>query len=151
MLRADVFMAEPIRFFNGVLEDSLTFLAQRHFRRSGNAFLNLDVRFDFIPNRLDMRTGHSTLAHDTEQEVLGLNVPASVLTGFVACEENCASGLLGISLKHFGESLSVHPTLDLPVLLAFTRTVPVSRLIRRWVPGPRRRSNESLIQRRRKT
>jgi hypothetical protein len=77
MFGADVDLAKTLRFLSGKIENALAFLAQGHLRRRGNAFPNRDVRFDFLADRSDVQTQYRLFAQGSQQEVLGLNAPAS--------------------------------------------------------------------------
>ena len=50
-------VAEPLRFFRGVIKNALALLAERNFHRSGNALANRDSRFDFLANGFDRAVG----------------------------------------------------------------------------------------------
>ena len=78
MLGADVLVALFLRFFSGVIEDPLAFLAQGHFDRRRDALSNLNAGLDLLANRFYMRLNKEVgqrpvFTHETEQEVLGLD------------------------------------------------------------------------------
>ena len=107
MLGAHVLMPESFRFFRGHVQDALALRAERHFHRRGDALANRDARFDLFSNGFDrallpqesVRQGF-VLAHQAQQQVLGLDVRAAVLAGFVPGKKDYTSRFLCISFKH---------------------------------------------------
>ncbi len=107
MFGAYVLMAQPLGLFGSEVQDALALLAQRHFDGRGDALANGDARFDLLADGLDraVRAQESIresliLAHQAEQQMLGLDVRASVLAGLVASEKDDATGLFRIAFKH---------------------------------------------------
>ena len=81
--------------------------AQRHFHRRGNAFADGDARFDLFADGFDgavltQETVGERLVfpHQSEQQMLGLDVRASVLAGLVPREKYDASRFFCVSFKH---------------------------------------------------
>ena len=107
MLGPDVLVPEPLGLFGGEIQDALALLAQRHFHGRGDALANGDARLDLLANRLDRAVRPQkavgqrfVLAHQAEQQMLGLDVRAAVLAGLVPSEEDHAPGLFRIAFKH---------------------------------------------------
>ncbi len=107
MLGADVLHAEALGFFAGHIQDALAFRAERYFDRSRNALADGDASFDLFADRFNraLLTQESigqcfVLAHQAEQQVLGLDVRASVLAGLISCKENNASRFFCIAFEH---------------------------------------------------
>src|SRR4029077_17716774 len=118
MLGADVPVAESLGFFRGEIQDAFGFLAEGHFDRRGDALANRDALFDLFADRLNraVRTQKTigqgfVLAHQAEQQMLGLDVWGAVLAGFVARKKYDASCLLCVAFKHGSTrfSLSAKP------------------------------------------
>src|SRR5882724_1835252 len=91
MLGANMLDAETFGFFAGHIEDSLALRAERHFDRGRNTFADGDASFDLFADRFNRALlpqeaiGQCfVLAHQTEQQMLGLDVRTSVLTGFIS-------------------------------------------------------------------
>ena len=107
MLSAYVLMAKPFSLLGCVIEDALALLAERNFHRRGDALANRDTRLNLLADGLDGAMGAQktigqrlVFTHEAEQEVLGFDVRASVLTGLIAREEDHAAGLFRIAFKH---------------------------------------------------
>ena len=107
MFGADVPVAEALGFFGGEIQDALGFLAERDFHGRGDALANGDALFDLFADGLDGAVGTQktigqcfVLAHQAEQQVLGLDVRGTVLAGFVARKKYDASCLLSVAFKH---------------------------------------------------
>ena len=112
MFRTDVLMTEPLGLLSSVVEDALALLAQGDFHGSGDTLANGNARFDLLPNGFDraMRAQEAIgerfiFAHQAEQQMLGFDVRASVLTGFVARKKDYAASLFGIAFKHVSSFL----------------------------------------------
>ena len=107
MLGADVPVPEALGFFRGEIQDAFGFLAERHFHGRGDALANGDALFDLLADGFDraVRTQETigqrlVLAHQAEQQMLGLDVRGTVLAGFVARKKYDASCLLCVAFKH---------------------------------------------------
>ncbi len=107
VLGADVLDAETLGFFAGHIEDALALRAERHFHRSRNALANRDAGFDLFADGFDRSLlpqeaigQRFVLAHQAEQQMLGLDVRAAVLAGFVSRKENNASRFFCIPFEH---------------------------------------------------
>ena len=116
VFRSDVFVTEPFSFFRGVVEDALAFLAEGNFHRSGNALAHGDARLDFLSDGLDRAVGPEKsvgqrliFAQQAEQQVLRLDVRASVLARLVPCEKDHSTCFLCVSLKQGLPTLSRGP------------------------------------------
>ena len=107
MLGAHVLVPQALGFLGREIQNALALLAQRHFHRRGDALANRDARFDLLANGLDRAVRAQkaagqrlVLAHQAEQQMLGLDVRAAVLAGLVPREKDHSSGLLRIAFKH---------------------------------------------------
>ena len=107
VLGADVLHAEALRFFAGHIEDALALRAERHFDGGRNAFADRDACLDLFADGFNrsLLTQEAigqcfVLAHQAEQQMLGLDVRAAVLAGFVSCKENDASRFFCITFEH---------------------------------------------------
>ncbi len=107
MFGADVLDTETLSFFAGHVKNSLALRAERHFDRCRNSFADGDASFDFFADRFNraLLTQEAigqcfVLAHQAEQQVLGLDVRASVLAGLISCKENNASRFFCIPFEH---------------------------------------------------
>src|SRR5579864_8563778 len=119
MLCANILIAGALSFLGGIVQDALALLAQGYFDGRGYALADGDSGFDLVADRFDGVMASQEVigqclvfTHQTEQQMFGFDVRASVLTGLIACEENYASGFLGESLKHGGISTGpflLHP------------------------------------------
>ena len=103
----DVLVPEPLRFFGGEIQDALALLAQRHFHGRGDALADGDARFDLLADGLDRAVRAQktvgqrlVLAHQAEQQMLGLDVRAAVLAGLVTREKYDSPGFFCIAFKH---------------------------------------------------
>ena len=103
----DVLVPEALGFLGGEIQDALALLAQRHFHGRGDALANGDARFDLLADGLDRAVRAQkavrqrlVLAHQAEQQMLGLDVRAAVLAGLVPREKDHAPGFLRIAFKH---------------------------------------------------
>ncbi len=108
----DVLHAQALGLFGGEIQDALAFLAQRHFHGRGDALANGDARFDLFADGLDrsVRAQKSigqrlVLAHQAEQQMLGLDVRAAVLAGLVPRKEYYATRFFRIAFKHVSSFL----------------------------------------------
>src|SRR2546421_9688950 len=104
MLRADVLVAQPLRFFRRHIKDALALRAQRHFDRRRDALADGDAGFDLLAYRFDRALlaqetirQRLVLAHQAEQEMLGLDVRAAILARFVPRKKDDASRFLCIT------------------------------------------------------
>ena len=140
MFGSDVLVAEPFRFFGGVIEDALAFLAERHFDRRGNAFANGDARFNLLADGFDravrpQKTVRERLvfAQQSEQQVLRLDVRAAILAGLVPREKDYSPSLFCIAFKHGSPTLL---GVFAPALAARSVSAPCLRalLARRQLP-----------------
>src|SRR5208283_5629663 len=106
MLCSHVLMAQALRFLRRHIQDALALRAQGHFHGRGNALANGDARFDLFANGFDGALlaqepvgKRLVFAHQTQQEVLGLDVRATVLAGLVPGEKYDAPGFLCVSFE----------------------------------------------------
>src|SRR5260370_42698892 len=116
MLGADVLVAEALRFFRGHIEDALALRAERHFDGSRDALADGDAGFDLLAYRFDRAllpqetVGQGlVLAHQAEQQMLGLDIRAAILAGFVSCKKYDASRFLLITFEHVSSLLPLGP------------------------------------------
>ncbi len=107
MLCSHMLVAQALRLFRGHVQDALALRAQRHFHRGGNPLANRNARFNLFPNGFDgallpqETVGQRfVFPHQTQQEVLGLDVRAAVLAGLVPGEKYDAPRLLCVSFEH---------------------------------------------------
>ena len=108
MLRPDRRVQHGLRFVRGVGQDLLRFLGQRQLGGRGDALdedaLALDLAADlvrlYVKSAKQFADGVFTFAQDPEQDVLGLDDPATELGGFVAGEEQGPAGFLVVLLEH---------------------------------------------------
>src|SRR6266852_5486237 len=112
MLGADVLVAETLRFFRRHIKDALALRAERHFDGGRDALADGNAGFDLLANRFDRAllaqetVGQGfVLAHQAEQQMLGLDVRAAILAGFVPCKKDDASRFLGITFEHVSSLL----------------------------------------------
>ena len=112
MFGADVFYAETLGFLTSHIEDAFAFRAERNLHGGGDALANGDAGFNLFADGLDgsllpqEAIGQGfILAHQTEQEVLGLDVRTAVLTGLIPCKENNATCFFGIAFEHVSSLL----------------------------------------------
>src|SRR6266700_7089648 len=112
MLGADVLVAEPLRFFRRHVKDALALRAERHFDGGRDALSDGDAGFDLLAYRFDRAllpqetVGQGfVLAHQAEQQMLGLDVRAAILAGFVPGEKYDASRFLCITFEHVSSLL----------------------------------------------
>ena len=112
VFRSHVLVSEPLGFFGGVVEDALALLAQGNFDRRGNAFANGDARFNFLADGFDRAVraqepvGESLiLAHQPEQQMLGLDVRAAILAGLVPRKKDHSPRFLCVAFKHGSPTL----------------------------------------------
>src|ERR1700722_969305 len=107
MLCADVLVVEPLGLLGAIGEHPLTLVAQRQVDRSRHLLAQRRMRLDLFTDRFDGCAGSEEavgqrliLPQQSEQQVFGLDARAAELAGFVACEEDYATGLFGITFKH---------------------------------------------------
>ena len=107
MLGAHVLYAESLRFFARHIKDALALRAERHFDGGRNALTDGDASLDLFANRFNRALlpqeaigQRFVLAHQAEQQMLGLDVRAAVLAGFVSSKENNASRFFCIPFEH---------------------------------------------------
>src|SRR5437879_7990304 len=88
MLGANVLVTEALRFFRRHIQNALALRAERHFDGSRYALADSDAGFDLLAYRFDRAllaqetVGQGlVLAHQAEQQMLGLDVRAAILTG----------------------------------------------------------------------
>src|ERR1700737_2264152 len=112
MLGAHVFYAKAFRFLASHIKDALAFGTKRNLNGRRDALANGDARFDLFADGLDgpllpqEAIGQGfILAHQTEQEVLGLDVGTAVLTGLISGKENYATCFFGIAFEHVSSLL----------------------------------------------
>src|SRR5260370_3409446 len=116
MLGADVLVAEPLRFIRRHIKDALALRAERHFDGGRDALADGDTAFDLLAYGFDRALlaketvgQRFVLAHQAEQQMLGLNVRAAVLTGFVPRKKYDASRFLCITFEHVSSLLPQGP------------------------------------------
>src|SRR5438477_13177760 len=153
MLGADVFVTETFRFFGRHVEDALALRAERHFNRRGDALADGDAGFNLFSYRFDRAllpqetVGQGlVLAHQAEQQMLGLDVRAAILTGFVSCKKYDASRFLCITFEHVSSLLPLGPRPLKPQPREFAERhvpAPVSDRIARRAPSCASRSATS--------
>src|SRR4029077_14712515 len=112
VFRAHVFYAQAFRFLTSHIQDAFAFRAERNFHGSGDALANSDARFNLFANGLDgsllpqEAIGQGfILAHQAEQEMLGLDVRTAVLAGLISSKENYATRFFGIAFEHVSSLL----------------------------------------------
>src|SRR6266851_4921776 len=112
MLGADVLVAEALRFFRRHIKDALALRAERHFDGGRDALANSDAAFDLFAYRFDRALlaqetvgQRLVLAHQAEQQMLGLDVRAAILAGFVPRKKYDASRFLCITFEHVSSLL----------------------------------------------
>src|SRR5438132_11756925 len=93
MLGANMLVAEAFRFSRRHIQDALALRAARHFDGSRDALADSDAGCDLLAYQFDRALlGHETvgeglvLAHQAKQQMLGLDVRAAILAGFVSCK-----------------------------------------------------------------
>src|SRR6185312_23606 len=133
MLRANMFMAEPLRFFRPVRQNTLAFVTEREIDRRRNFFPHGRVGFNLLANGFDCGVGPQkpirqrfVLTQQTEQKMLRLNIRTSELARFVSRKKDNAARFFGISLKHKCHhqdglrlaSLLRHPAIPSPMAYA---------------------------------
>src|SRR5579872_792298 len=113
MLSSDVLVIQPFGFFGAISQDALALVAERKIDGGGDFLSNGSMRFNLLTNRFDGGVGAQktigqrlVFPQQAQQQVLGLDVGASKLAGFVARKENHAARLLGITFKHNSRYLS---------------------------------------------
>src|SRR5580704_5561825 len=111
MFGAYVLVREALRFFRGIGEHALAFVAQRQVHGSGNLLTDRGVSFDLFANGFDrsVRTQKTIgqgfiFAQKSQQKVLRLNIRRPELAGFIAREKDDAPRLLRITFKHMALS-----------------------------------------------
>ena len=107
MFSTYVLVPQAFGFFGGAVQDSLAFRAQWHFDGGGNPLADRDARFNFFPDRLDRTLlaqkpvgQRLVFAHQSEQQMLGLDVRTPILAGLVPGKENHASRFFCVSFEH---------------------------------------------------
>src|SRR5216110_1526660 len=138
MLGADVFVAETFRFFRRHVGDALA---------DGDAGFNLfSYRFDRALLPQETVGQGFVLAHQAEQQMLGLDVRAAILAGFVPGEKYDASRFLCITFEHVSSLLprgSRSPRPQPREFAARHAPAPVSGHTARRAPGCASRSATS--------
>ncbi len=112
MFGPHVLVAQPLRFFRGAVQDALALRAQRHFHRRGNPLADRDARLDLFSNGFDRTLlpqesvgERLVFPHQSQQQMLGLDVRAPILAGLVPGKENYPSCFFCISFKHVSSLL----------------------------------------------
>src|SRR2546426_1259996 len=107
MFCANVLVGKPLRFFRGVGQNSLAFIAQREVDRSGNFLPDCGMSFNLLANGFDrgMRAQETigqgfVFAQESQQQVFRLNIRRPELAGLIARKEDDAPGFLRIAFKH---------------------------------------------------
>ena len=116
MLGPHVLVPEPFGFFRGHAQDVLALGAERDFDGGRDALANGDTRLDLLADRLDRSLlaqetvrQRFVLAHQAEQQMLGLNVRAAVLASFVSCEKYDSSRFFSVAFEHVSSLLPRGP------------------------------------------
>src|ERR1700677_523658 len=98
---------EPLRFFRGISQHPLAFIAQGQVHRSRDFFPNRGVTLNLLPDGFNrgVRTQEAIgqgfiFAQEPQQQVLGLDVRRPELACFVARKKDYAPGFLRVAFKH---------------------------------------------------
>src|SRR5207245_1220595 len=132
MLRADVLMAQALGLFCGHVQDALALRAEGHLDGGGNALTNGDASFNLFANGFDgTLLAEETIgqgfvfAHQAKQQMLRLNIWASILAGLVPCKKYDATRFLCIAFEHVSSLLPQGPRPRQPQLRGYVeRRVP---------------------------
>src|SRR3984957_12893705 len=107
MLSSNMLVAQALGFFGSEVQNSFALLTQRNLHRSRNAFAHGNARFNFFPDGFDraMRPQEPVrerfiLAQQSQQQMLGLDIGASVLARLVSGKKDYAPSFLCIAFKH---------------------------------------------------
>jgi hypothetical protein len=107
VLRANVLMGEALGLFRGIGEHALALVAEREVHGRGHLLANRSVAFNLFPNGFDRRMlpeepigERLVFAQEPKKQVFGLYIRRAELAGFVAREEDNASGLFCVPFKH---------------------------------------------------
>src|SRR5689334_18670841 len=107
MFGPDMLVRQALRFFGGIGQHALAFIAEGQVDRGGDLLPNGGMPFYLFPNGLDrsMRPKKTIgkrliLAQKPEQQVFRLDVRRTELTGFITREEYYAPGLFRVPFKH---------------------------------------------------
>ena len=120
MFGSNIFIGEPIGFFGRNHEDASGFGAEGkiHIRRSGWASLRGGI--DPLANDFRLCLGNPKadrffFAKQAQEQVLGFYLWRTIVAGFVACEEDHSTCLLGVTLKHRLLHRAYFPAGPLPI------------------------------------
>src|SRR5690349_8076212 len=108
MFGADVAMLKPVTFLVRISEDVLGFRRERQFDRGGDLLTQKRASFDLLTNRLNRNlrarekpSGQRfVLAHQSQQQVFGLDCRSAELRSLVTCEENNPSRFFCVAFEH---------------------------------------------------
>ena len=107
MLGADVLVRKPFRFFGGIGQHPLAFVAQRQVHRGRDLLPDRGVPFDLLADgfhrgmRAQEAVGQGfVFAQQSQQQVLRLNIRRPELAGFIARKKDDAPCFFRIAFKH---------------------------------------------------
>src|SRR5579862_175036 len=116
MFSSNMPVRQAFRFFRGVSQDPLAFVAQRQIDRGRNLLANRGVAFNLLADRFyrgvrpQEAVGQGLIfAQKPKQQMLSLNIRRPELAGFVARKEDYASGFLRVTFKHMPIPLKLGP------------------------------------------
>ncbi len=111
MLGPNVLVRKPLRFFGGIGQNPLAFIAQRQIDRSRNLLPDRGMPFDLLADGFDrgMRAQEPigqgfVFAQKSQQQVLRLNIRRPELAGFIARKKDDAPCFFRITFKHIALS-----------------------------------------------
>src|SRR5690348_13846042 len=100
-------VGEALSFLGGICENSLTFIAERKIDRSRRLYIRSSVCRNCLSEAFhgsfrfeQFIRDHLVFPQKPQQQMLRLDVLRSKLAGFVAREEDRATGFFGVALKH---------------------------------------------------
>src|SRR5215813_7751830 len=107
MFAADPFVREAFRFFSGVSQNSLRFVAQRQIDRGGDGLPRWRGGFDLLANAFEVALSGEkpkcqgfVFPQQAEQEMLSFNVRSTELARLIPCEEDDSTSLFCVALEH---------------------------------------------------
>jgi hypothetical protein len=108
VLGIDEVVTERVGFFGGVVECLFCLCAERDLDRRGQLFAARRLRLNLLSDILErepsafqnFRGNSSADAHDSQEDVLGLNRRSTQLARLVPGEEQRSPGALGVPLEH---------------------------------------------------
>src|SRR6266849_10478870 len=139
--------------FRRHIKDALALRAERHFDGGRDTLADGDAGFDLFAYRFDRALlpqetvcQDFVLAHQAEQQMLGLDVRAAILAGFVPCKKYDASRFLCITFEHVSSLLPLGSRSRRPQPREFAERhapAPVSGRTAQRAPGCASRSATS--------